>query len=665
MLTRRRFLKLSAGACACCAIGGGYVAVQETTPVAAPFAEPTLLQPDIGSLAPDLPILLLINRNATPSFGTYLETILRAEGIAAFRTAFLDAFDPAILPRFAVVLLCPGPLTVDQAGHLERYVLDGGALVALQPDPQLAHVLGIRLESTTAPDGYVRIRSPHPITTGITDAAFQVHVPTQQALPDGAEILADLTNAEGQAIGTPLITLNTAGKGIAAFWGYDLARNIAFTRQGNPNAINQDLDPVPGIRTQDLFVGWAQADLITIPQADEQQRLLVNLLTTLCERSMPLPRLWYFPANADTLLIATGDAHGLPASFLYEGTGIFERYNSTISIYYSPPPISTLRRFIRRTQGFVSKWPLVGSLLADREGYPTIHDLQHWRERGHGFGMHPFVEQGLEPGINQMWNDFLKLGYGYPAPTTRTHRVLWSGWVDTARAQARYGIQMNLDYYQSGVATHTPGERVPPGFLNGSGLALPFVDLDGTVLDLYQQHTHLVDEDLMPVFRAGYDQGLSGLQAVEVSRELLDRARLRYPSALGLQFHFDPLSFSDQIHDEAQRWIDGTLAYAAANRIPTIAAERWLDFTRARTDTNVTELVWRADEQRLHIKLSDAASSADPLELLVPLEQQRLQLRAILINGEPGIWRERQVAGRRYAAVALPAMANAVSVQYQ
>jgi hypothetical protein len=224
---------------------------------------------------------------------------------------------------------------------------------------------------------------------------------------------------------------------------------------------------------------------------------------------------------------------------------------------------------------------------------------------------------------------------------------------------------MNLDYYQSGSAVHMPGQEVAPGFLNGSGLALPFVDLDGTVLDIYQQHTHLVDEDLMPVFNHNYDQGLNGLQAAAISRRLLETARTRYPAALGLQFHFDPLSFGDDIRAETQRWIEGTLEYAAASRIPTISAERWLDFIRTRTATLMDAVVWRAEEQRLHIDISNtAAIQADPVELLVPLEHQGRTLREIAIDNARADWWERRVGGLRYAAVRLPPAKCSVAAQY-
>ena len=51
-------------------------------------------------------------------------------------------------------------------------------------------------------------------------------------------------------------------------------------------------------------------DRIRIPQADEQQRLLVNLVETMNADRKPLPRFWYFPRGEKAVVVMTGDDHG-------------------------------------------------------------------------------------------------------------------------------------------------------------------------------------------------------------------------------------------------------------------------------------------------------------------------------------------------------------------
>ncbi len=47
-----------------------------------------------------------------------------------------------------------------------------------------------------------------------------------------------------------------------------------------------------------------------IPQADEQQRLLVNLINEINADRKPLPRFWYLPEGLKAAVVMTGDDHG-------------------------------------------------------------------------------------------------------------------------------------------------------------------------------------------------------------------------------------------------------------------------------------------------------------------------------------------------------------------
>ncbi len=40
---------------------------------------------------------------------------------------------------------------------------------------------------------------------------------------------------------------------------------------------------------------WVDTSKIAIPQADEQQRLLANMITQMARDRKPIPRLWYLP----------------------------------------------------------------------------------------------------------------------------------------------------------------------------------------------------------------------------------------------------------------------------------------------------------------------------------------------------------------------------------
>ena len=50
-------------------------------------------------------------------------------------------------------------------------------------------------------------------------------------------------------------------------------------------------------------------DKVAIPQADEQQRLLANLIGEMNRDRKPLPRFWYFPRSEKAVVVMTGDDH--------------------------------------------------------------------------------------------------------------------------------------------------------------------------------------------------------------------------------------------------------------------------------------------------------------------------------------------------------------------
>ena len=118
------------------------------------------------------------------------------------------------------------------------------------------------------------------------------------------------------------MTLRSVGAngGQAAAFTYDLARSVVYTRQGNPAWVGQERDGADGvIRSNDLFYGnasfdpqpdWVDLTKVAIPQADEQQRLLANLILQMNTDRKPLPRFWYFPRNLEAVVVLTGDDHG-------------------------------------------------------------------------------------------------------------------------------------------------------------------------------------------------------------------------------------------------------------------------------------------------------------------------------------------------------------------
>lgn len=645
--TRRRFLKAvgAAGVVAASAgVTGSYTlwrTVQgELPPEGSPYVEN---QREARVDLQGAPILLVRNDRGTPPTGAYLAEILRAEGLNAFQTISLEALREELLERFPLVLLSAGSLDVTMAEALRRYVARGGSLIAMRPPLHLADFFGVEPLPGQTADGYIRILPEHPVGRGFPPEALQFHGPADHYRLAGATAIAQLTTKTGD-LPFPAVTVHRMGSGKAALWAFDLAWSVALTRQGNPAHANQERDDLHGLRAHELFAGWLDLERLAIPQADEQMRLLSQLIAWMLADRLPLPRLWYFPAGAPGMLIATGDAHNTPPEAVEEALRRVEQRSGWFSVYYAPLPRNPAQRMWHR---------LLNWLDQSAAHVVQPEHVQAWRERGHEFGIHPYVEEGLEAGWRRYWEVFTGMGYGPVPPTVRTHRVLWSGWVETAQVQAKYGIRMNLDYYLIGPLFQKLDGEWAFGYFTGSGLPMRFVDEQGRLLAIYQQPTHLVDEQLIGWTWEGAPR-FPPAKAVEISRALIERAAKGAWGAIGLQAHIDPFAIGGEPAAAQAAWLEGVLDAAVAYGLPIWSAQRWLQFVEARAGAVFQTVRWDPTTRQLRFQVIPAVSLAFQWEIGIPLEFQSLRLARVEADGQPIPYRERPLRGIAYGWIALP-----------
>ena len=211
-----------------------------------------------------------------------------------------------------------------------NWVTAGGNLIAMHPDKKLASLLGITDASATLADAYMLVDTSAAPGAGIVGQTMQFHGTADKYTLSGASPIATLYSNATTATANPALTIRSVGSagGQAAAFTYDLARSVVYTRQGNPAWSGQERDAQPPIRSDDLFFGGAQPNYVdlskvAIPQADEQQRLLANLIGFLNADRKPLPRFWYFPRGFKAAVVMTGDDHANGGT-----AGRFDIYNS-------------------------------------------------------------------------------------------------------------------------------------------------------------------------------------------------------------------------------------------------------------------------------------------------------------------------------------------------
>ena len=261
---------------------------------------------------PGGPILVVVDPG--DPFGDYYSEILRAEGLNEFAVVNASSLAASTLAGHDVVVLASMTLSSAQVQTLSDWVGGGGRLIAMRPDPKLAPLLGVSPAGGSLSNAYLRVDTSTAPGAGITGATMQFHDSADRYALAGASAVATLYSDALTATANPAVTLRRgigAGGGQAAAFTYDLARSVVGTRQGNLAWAGQKRDgAIDPIRSDDMFFpDWVDFNKIAIPQADEQQRLLANLITQMSLDRTPLPRFWYLPRGEKAAVVMTGDDH--------------------------------------------------------------------------------------------------------------------------------------------------------------------------------------------------------------------------------------------------------------------------------------------------------------------------------------------------------------------
>ena len=254
---------------------------------------------------------ILVISDPSDPFDRYYAEILTAEGLNAFDVRNADQVSDATLSGYSVVILASDAPAL--ASSLSAWVQGGGNLIAMRPGTSLAGLLGLGSDTGDLDNGYIRVNAGSGPGAGITAETMQFHDRADRWTIGGATRVADLYSNATTATTNPAVTLRSVGSagGQAAAFTYDLARSVVQTRQGNPAWAGQKRDgQIDPIRSDDLFFpNWVNLDKVAIPQADEQQRLLANLVTQMSADRVPMPRFWYFPRGERAVVVMTGDDH--------------------------------------------------------------------------------------------------------------------------------------------------------------------------------------------------------------------------------------------------------------------------------------------------------------------------------------------------------------------
>ena len=566
--------------------------------------------PDEGPGGP----ILVVTSNAD-RFGRYYAEILRAEGLNEFTVTDIGNVNATMLVDFDVVILAHMPLTDDQATLFTDWVTAGGHLIAMRPDKRLAGLLGLSDAGATFSDAYLQVNTASGPGAGIVSQTIQYHGTADFYTLDGATSVAMIYFDAASGSTHPAVTLRNVGSsgGQAAAFTFDLARSIVYTRQGNPAWININGDGGAGpVRADDLFHNgtdpdWVDLTRSAIPQADEQQRLLVNMILGANLDRKPLPRFWYFPRDEKAVVLLTSDDHSSP--------NVPGRLDQYISL--SPAGCS------------VEDWECVRSSMYIYSG-SSLTEAQADTYTAEGFEIGVHIDTGCSNytlnGLQALYtNQLTAFETRFPSlplqSTERTHCIAWSGWAMQADVKEQTGIRLDTNYY------FWPPEWVndQPGLFTGSGMPMRFADLDGSMFDVYQAPTQMTDE--------------SGQSYPYTINTLLDRAL----GAEGYYGVFTANMHSDSLNSDGANAI---IASAQSRGVPIISGRQLVTWLDGRNNSSFSAISQQNDILSFH---TTAAPGSNGLRAMLPIQGANGPLTGITRNGLPVTYVTQTIKGVQYA----------------
>ncbi|MEO8681843.1 MAG: DUF4082 domain-containing protein, partial [Vicinamibacterales bacterium] len=577
--------------------------------------------------------VLIITSAANP-FSTYLAEILRTEGFNAFTTADIATVNAGTLSAYDMVILGEMPVTAAQVSMFTSWVNVGGKLIAMRPDKQLAPLMGLVDAGTTLDNGYILVNTASGPGAGIVNQTMQFHGTADRYTAISAQTIATLYSNATTATPNPAVTLRIAGEGggLTVAFTYDLARSVVYTRQGNPAWSGQERDAQAPIRSDDLFFGaksgdvqpdWVDFNKIAIPQADEQQRLLWNLMLNINSASKPLPRFWYFPRMLKAVVIMTGDDHANGGT-----AGRFDQYLSN-----SAPGCS------------LDNWDCIrGSSYLFPNTPLSSAQLSNYVAQGFEVGLHvntqcaDYTPATLATFYSGQLAQFASAFPTVPPPTTnRTHCIAWSDYATQPQVELNSGIRLDTTYY------YWPGTWIlnRPGLFTGSGLPMRYATTTGAMIDVYQAATQMTDE--------------SNQSYPLHADALLDKA-------LGPEGYYG--AFTANMHTDfnpsaGSAGSDAIVASAMARGVPVISAKQMLDWLDGRNGSSFESISWNADILSFDVAVGAGATG---LYALVPATANGKTLQSLALNGNLVSYAVQTIKGVSYAA--FPAQSGTYQANY-
>ena len=333
-------------------------------------------------------------------------------------------------------------------------------------------------------------------------------------------------------------------------------------------------------------------DAAAVPQADEQQRVLANLILQMNSVRKPLPRFWYFPRGVKAVVVLTGEdrANGSTAS----------RFDALAAA--SPAGCAVADWTCVRGTSYLG--PATSLTDAAAAAYAAA-----------GFELAPQVSTGCTDvapsSLDGLYADRLAaFATQFPslaAPAThRMHCSTWSDYATQPGVEGAHGLRLDTSY------GYWPDAWLAnrSGFITGSGMPMRFADERGAMIDVFQAAAQMTDyaRAELPVDRQRAAR--QGARAVRLLR--------------GAGRHTE---FRHGVFIEASQIVNA----AVTRGVPVVSARQMLEWLDGRNGSSFRAITWNGNTLSFSVAQGRAAAG---LQAMLPIDASGT-LRGITLNGSP------------------------------
>ncbi|MDE2890573.1 MAG: hypothetical protein OXR72_20425 [Gemmatimonadota bacterium] len=518
----------------------------------------------------------------------YVAEILKTWGLPLYAPVSSDMV-PDLDPTDFPVLVCPA---YHDEATLPDYARRGGTVLCFLPGRALARAAGLKVRGTKEPP--LRLRNVAYPTGGLAGEFVPVvgSVHTWE-LSEAAKPLAYLSHPGRYGGETAGIAETRVGGGRIVSFAFDLPRCVLLLRQGDPDLAESIPDGDGCARPTHMAARVGPYDAGWIPHAD----LLSRLFTDLARRYLPapVPVLSHLPRTAPGILLYSGDEdYADVASNEDEFDGVADA-GGRMSLYIIPNHTKStpddVARYARRHD--VGPHPNLRPL----DGRPVPERVAEFERQ-----VRLFEER-----------------FRIPARTLRNHCTAWAGYLDLVDVMEKLGVQMDGNYFSG---TYMRDRENAPYASFGAALPMRFCHPDGRLVNVYQQHTHLIDDGMFGP--QDYSFKLSPAVFSVMLERIFTDITTRFHTPYGVCIHpGNWVRFSEEQGRELLR-------LANEKGLPIWSFDQWAAFWSARDTWRLADLQWNGS--RLGFSLQRGSPHPD-LRIQIPLQFAGASVGEIRVDG--------------------------------